>query len=98
MYSCAILRISTDSLTETTQIWGKEFPGSMFLVMPGNSSFLFWIDLGQNQDLQSFSPPPPRFSVPTYLIGTCNLRWPLRSCPCAGFTSKQKNIFKTEQS
>jgi len=24
---------------ETTQIWGKEFPGSMFHMTPGNSYF-----------------------------------------------------------
>jgi hypothetical protein len=25
--------------TETTQIWGKEFPGGMSSMVPGNSSF-----------------------------------------------------------
>jgi hypothetical protein len=34
---------STKSITETTQIWGKEFSGSMFSMMPENSSFfLSW--------------------------------------------------------
>src|ERR1700722_16193157 len=31
----------TDWFTETTQIWGKEFPGSMFSMKPVNSSFFF---------------------------------------------------------
>jgi hypothetical protein len=38
-YSCRISTIRTNSITETTQIWGKEFSGSMFSMMPGNSSF-----------------------------------------------------------
>ena len=29
----------TESFTETTQIWGKEFPGCMKSMKPGNSSF-----------------------------------------------------------
>jgi hypothetical protein len=33
----------TDSLTETTQIWGKEFPGRMFTMMPGNSYFFCFV-------------------------------------------------------
>jgi hypothetical protein len=34
--------ISTHLFTETTQIWGKEFPGSMFSMTPGNSSFFLF--------------------------------------------------------
>jgi len=39
--SCRCTRNSlpTDLFTETTQIWGKEFPGGMFSMKPGNSSF-----------------------------------------------------------
>jgi hypothetical protein len=37
--------------TETTQIWGKEFPGGMFYMTPGNSSFF---DSGENmQDVNT---------------------------------------------
>jgi hypothetical protein len=31
--------MTTILFTETTQIWGKEFPGGMFSMMPGNSYF-----------------------------------------------------------
>jgi hypothetical protein len=39
---CTVLAHSN---TETTQIWGKEFPGCMQIMKPGNSSFLSVLSL-----------------------------------------------------
>ena len=58
-YSCVKYTFPTYLFTETTQIWGKEFPGSMFSMMPGNSSFFVFsrLTMKNASALDLFSPP-----------------------------------------
>ena len=48
------------SLIETTQIWGKEFPGGVFYMKPGNSSFFPFVPIHTfARDLWFFPSPVP---------------------------------------
>jgi len=59
LYSCVKYAISTNLFTETTQIWGKEFSGSMFSMMPENSSF-FHFDSSPEKCRFAFAFHPPQ--------------------------------------
>jgi hypothetical protein len=72
--------ISTEWLIETTQIWGKEFPGSMFSMMPGNSSFFVFSPLaGKNRSALPHSAFPnvhPCIEASRAAIPSGSGRWP----------------------
>jgi hypothetical protein len=53
----------TDSSTETTQIWGKEFLDSMFSVVSRNSSFFSFLRLAKKTRLRISNSPPQLQSV-----------------------------------
>jgi hypothetical protein len=72
--------ISTEWLIETTQIWGKEFPGGMFSMMPGNSSFfVFSPPGGKNRSTPPHSAFPnvhPCIEASRAAIPSGTERWP----------------------